>query len=514
MTETELKLLLDPDDLPALRAHALLRERASGEPETRQLVSTYFDTPDFLLRQQGASLRVRMVEGEGWIQTLKGKGSVEAGLHQRDEWETPVRSALPDLGALRRLLKDDEKWTALLKTRNLAKRLVPLFTTQVDRTTWTIRLAGGEDVEVALDSGKIEHEQREQPISEMELELKSGDPAQLFDLALELNSVARMRIGSESKSTRGFAMLMPPTAPSFVKARAIALEKDMTVEQALRQIAQNCVEHIEGNIDGVIHTTDPESVHQLRVGLRRLRSALRLFRDLAPCPEPLQEELRWLADTLGMARDWEVMTTSTMPALAARFPARRELDTLLASGRDIARDKRAAAAEALASGRTTQLLLRFTGWLIGRRWRENATVEQLAGLDAPIKPFAAALLSKRDRKLQRRGKHLAHLNAPERHEVRIAAKRLRYAIEFFQSLFGEKRVKPCLKALSALQDELGKLNDASVAGGLLQQLRTLKPELSTASGFVDGYLVATSEQNAAVLSSLWKDYRKQAPTWK
>lgn len=513
MTETELKLLLDPDDLPALRAHALLKERASGAPETKQLISTYFDTPDFLLRQQGASLRVRMVQGEGWIQTLKGKGSVEAGLHQRDEWETPVRSALPDLGALRRLLKDDAKWTALLKTRNLSKRLAPLFTTQVDRTTWTIRLASGEDVEVALDSGKIEHEQREQPISEMELELKSGDPAQLFDLALELNSVARMRIGSESKSTRGFAMLAP-TAPSVVKAMPIVLANDMTVEQAFRQIAQSCVEQIEGNIDGVIHTTDPESVHQLRVGLRRLRSALRLFRDLAPCPEALQEEFRWLAGTLGMTRDWEVMTTSTIPAMAARLPARPELDALLTSSRDIARDKREAAAEALASGRTTRLLLRFTGWLIGRRWRENASAEQLAGLDARITPFAAALLTKRDRKLRHQGKHLAQLAPAERHEVRISAKRLRYAIEFFQSLFDGKRVKPCLRALSALQDELGKLNDASVASGLLEQLRTLKPELSTASGFMDGYLIATSRQDAAVLTPLWKQYREKSPKWK
>lgn len=514
MTETELKLLLDPDDLPAVRAHALLKERASREPETRRLESTYFDTKDFLLRRQGASLRVRMVEGEGWIQTLKGKGSVETGLHQRDEWETPVRSALPDLGALRRLLKDDEKWAALLKTRNLSKRLVPLFTTRVDRTTWTIRLAGGEDIEVALDSGKIEHEQREEPISEMELELKSGDPAHLFDLALELNSVAPMRIGSESKSTRGFAMLMPPTTPSVIKARPIVLEKDMTVEQALRQIAQSCIEHVVGNIDGVIYTTDPESVHQLRVGLRRLRSALRLFRDLAPCPEELQEEIRWLAGTLGMARDWEVMTTSTIPAITARLPERRDLDALQASGRELARGKRAAAAEALASGRTTRLLLRFTGWLIGRRWRENATAEQLAGLDACIKPFAAVLLNKRNRKLQHRGKHLEQLDPPERHKVRIAAKRLRYAIEFFQSLFGEKYVKPCLRTLSALQEELGKLNDVSVASGLLQQLRTLKPDLATASGFVDGYLNATSEQDSAELKPLWKDYRKHAPRWK
>lgn len=512
--ETELKLLLDPNDLPALRAHALLKDRACQAPETRRLESTYFDTPDFLLRRQGASLRVRLVEGEGWIQTLKGKGSVEAGLHQRDEWETPVRNALPDLGALRRAVKDDANWSALLKTRNLSKRLVPLFTTQVDRTTWMILLADGEDVEVALDSGKIEHEQREEPISEMELELKSGDPAHLFDLALELNSVARMRIGSESKSTRGFAMLMPPTMPSVVKARPTALEKSMTVEQAHRQIVQSCLKHIEGNIDGVIFSTDPESVHQLRVGLRRLRSALRLFSDLAPCPEELQEDFRWLAGTLGMARDWEVMTTSTIPAVTAHLPERRELELLQASGRELARDKRAAAAEALAFGRTTRLLLRFTGWLIGRRWRENATAEQLAGLDAGIKPFAAVLLNKRDRKLRRCGKHLAQLSAAERHEARIAGKRLRYGIEFFQGLFGEKRVKPCLRALSALQEELGKLNDATVASGLLQQLRTLKPELSTASGFVDGYLTATSAQDATALETLWKNYRKQAPRWK
>jgi triphosphatase len=502
--EIELKLLIDPAAAAALRRHPLLRAHAAGKPVARQLTSIYFDTPDCHLRQQGIALRVRRI-GRGWVQTLKGGGGVSAGLHSRDEWEAPVARAAPDLPALIALAGAEAPAARTLAREGLAEILAPVFATRFRRTAWLLRFDGGDQVELALDQGAVEQGERGEPISEVELELKHGDPARLFELALQLQGDLGLRIGNESKAQRGYA-LCAPQPPQVVKAAPLELAPEQSVEQGLLAILVSCLAQVQGNEAGVAQGRDPESVHQMRVGLRRLRAALKLFERAAPCPPALDAELRWLSGQLGEARDWEVLAGTTLAVLQPCVPQHPELLRLLQAAHARAGKARSRAAAALASARYARLLLEFGDWMQCRRWRAGADAAALEALDAPLAQFAEAALAQARRKLKKRGKPVrarhAQTTAQDRHRMRIAAKRMRYAAEFFAALFRGNGMRKTIGALSGLQDALGLLNDTAVATQLLDRLAARRPALARAAGFACGYLEAEAARKLRKLPAL------------
>ncbi|MDP3843432.1 MAG: CHAD domain-containing protein [Oxalobacteraceae bacterium] len=485
--ETELKLLLDPADVAVFRRHPLLRRYALARPVPQQLTSIYFDTPDGYFRRHDAGLRVRLVQRQ-WIQTLKADGQVAAGLHQRQEWESPVAGAVPDLAALADLVGAHGKWGRRLRKSGLGAQLEPIFTTRFKRTLWQLRLEHGEEVELVLDQGEIVHADARLPISEIELELKSGDPAGLFAFALQLQQAVPLRVGNISKAERGYALLAPQ-APTVAVAARLLLAPDLSVEQGLQAIVGNCLAQIQGNEDGVMHGSDPESVHQMRVGLRRLRCASGLFARLAPCPAALQIELKWLLGILGAARDWEVFS-GTLDTLADAGPVPAQWDALQQAAHRLAHRHRRRAGLALGSVRYAAFLLALGSWLHSAR---GSPEQGDQGWASPLADFAANTLQKCHRTLKKRVKRLQDDTPQARHRVRIAAKKLRYSSEFFQSLYRPKRMRAYLKALSGLQDRLGRLNDVAVAGRLLGRLAHSHPELAYSAGLVHGYLEARTE---------------------
>lgn len=203
--EIELKLLIDPAQAPALLNHPLVTACVVATPAPQQLTSIYFDTPDLHLMRHGLGLRVRQV-GQRWIQTLKNDGRVVAGLHQRNEWEAPVAQARPDLGVLLAQVQGTP-WAGPLQAGGLADRLAPLFTTRFERTLRELRLPGGALVELALDRGELQCAQATQPISEVELELKSGEAADLLAWAQRLREQLPLTPSDASKAARGYAMV-------------------------------------------------------------------------------------------------------------------------------------------------------------------------------------------------------------------------------------------------------------------------------------------------------------------
>lgn len=502
--EIELKLLLDPADAAAFRRHPLLRQQAIAKPRVQQLTSIYFDTPDLHFWRHDAALRVRLVSRD-WIQTLKGGGQVAAGLHQRQEWESHVDRAHPDLVALSELVGHGTSWAKILAAVALTDQLAPIFTTKFRRTLWLLRLAHGGEVELALDQGEVQHGAARVSISEVELELKSGDPAELFEFALQLQNTVPLRVGNISKAERGYA-LVAPQPPALVKAARLELSSKLTVEQGFQVIIGNCLTQVQGNETGVAQGSDPESVHQMRVGLRRLRSALGLFAEVAPCPAALQAELDWLTTELGAARDWEVLAGSTLAVVASACPDEPELMQLQQAAMVVAQENRQKAALAVGSVRYARLLLTLGAWIQGARWRALLAELEREVLAAPLAKFAAQTLVLCHGKLKKRGKRL-HNGAPEaRHRVRIAAKKVRYATEFFESLYPARRVRPFVEALTTLQDALGWLNDASVAGGLLQRLAHSHPDVAHSAGFVRGYLAVRTERDVRKLGKLWQQF--------
>ena len=507
--EIELKLLLAPADVAAFRRLALLEQYAADKPRSRQLSSTYFDTPDLLLRGHGMELRVRRA-GRVWIETLKAAGQVAAGLHQRQEWEVRVVGAQPELAALAALVGPGTEWETVLTAPALAEALGPIFNSVFRRTVWLLRLPQGAEVELALDQGELRRGDAREPISEIELELKAGDPAALFDLALQLQDKIPLRVGNRSKAARGYALL-DPQQPSAAKTKPVELARAMTVEQGFCTIASNCLAQIQDNEPGVLRGMDPESLHQMRVGVRRLRSALGLFAKWVPCPEALRTELAWLAGELSAARDADVFADSTLASVTDACPTDAELLRLQQAASMSARAKRQQAAVMVGSVPYSRLMLKLAAWLQGLRWRETLDASQRQQLNASIQTRAAQILARRHKKLRAGGERLDLGTPEERHRIRIAAKKARYAMEFFQSLHPAGRVKRSIKCLAALQDVLGRLNDAAVADGLLRQLGLSQPNLAGSAEFARGFLCAQAERNLRELASLWRAFRALKP---
>lgn len=510
--EIELKLLINPSDANVIRKHALLDKYAVGKPHTEDMVSTYFDTPDFRVRRRDAALRTRKA-GDAWLQTLKGGGKVEAGLHQRNEWECRVNGPALELPALRDMVGAHTSWGRLLRDPGLEERLAPIFTTRVTRTIWELRLPDGAEIEFALDLGTLERDAWSEPISEIELELKAGSPAALFQFAQQLLETVSLRIGNNSKAERGYALCMA-MHPEAIKAKPVALSPDMSVEQGFKAIASNCLMQINSNAAAVEAGDDPEGVHQMRVGLRRLRAALGLFSETCPAPDPLKEEISWLAAELGTARDWDVLTGSTLPSMESKAPEDMALAPLIGAAVEVAHEKRKQALEAVQSTRYTRLMLQLAAWLQGMGWREHVDDTARKRLKAPLKDFADITLARSWHRLCKRGKRLKDADSQLRHRVRIAAKKTRYATEFFQSLYSGKRVENFVGALSRLQDELGSLNDGVTGDGLLRELLERKPDQAAEIAFVRGYLTGTAASKDRRLRKVWKRFVAMRPPWR
>lgn len=437
--EVELKLELDACDVEALLGAPVL---AGVEATEREQVSTYFDTPDGSLRAAGLSLRVRRM-GDHYVQTLKADG-VGAGLFARPEWEREVPDERPDLD-------DGTPLRALVSDAALA-RIAPAFTVRVARRLW--RLTHGEaDIELVLDRGEVVAGDRATPVCEVELELKDGPPDALFALARALGQVAPLRLGVLTKAERGYR-LIAALETRAVKAGLLTLGEGISVAAAFAAIVGNCVRQFRLNEDLLRADGGPEALHQARVGLRRLRSALSVFKPVVADErfEHLAGELRWIAATLGQARDLDVLRERLAGAHADRLePARDEAY--------------AAVADAFGSDRLRTLMIDLTEWVALGTWRIDPPDPSLPAQSA--ERFASETLDRLRRHVKRCGHDLVELSDEDRHELRIQAKKLRYATGFFASLFTggkeTRRAKAFGAALELLQEKLGDLNDLATA---------------------------------------------------
>ena len=446
--EIELKLQLAPEDIATVLTHPVF---AAHEPVTRTMSATYFDTDDHALHDAGLSLRIRTSAGRR-IQTIKTESRAAASLFARGEWEREVHDDVPDLGDAPALLVD--------ALDDGTRPLAPIFTVAVDRTI-AVYATGRDRIELVADEGCVRSGGRESPIAELELELLDGSTDAIFDLARRLAGLVPVRLGVRTKSERGYALLAGKPASSF-KAERIPLARDGDSATAFEAIAGSCIRQFRLNEDRLLDTGAPAPLHQARVGLRRLRNALSIFAPMLEGAEldRFQSQLREIAGALGGVRDIDVMIDRIDHA-----PTLAQLN--------VARDRRlAAVVELLDSDAVRTLMLDLVGWISIGAWRDRAETAELR--TAPVLLTAAQLLDRLRRRVKRRGGHLADLDAHDRHRVRIAAKKLRYAAEFFADLYrGKKaarRQKAFFGAIGDLQTMLGHLNDLAGGRALLDDL--------------------------------------------
>jgi triphosphatase len=516
-TEIELKLALDVADMPALLRHPALRPLRRGRTRTAQLFSTYFDSPDFRLQRDDVALRVRRV-GRRWIQTLKGppQSAAGAGLHARAEYEWPLPGPGVDQSHLAAT-----PWKKLLAKAADAGGLVPCCTTDFQRRTVDLEFPDGTTAQLCVDRGEIRAVARRAPIAEIEIELTHGDEANLFRLAVALASDLPLSVMTESKSERGYALHrgLSNGVASPARAAKVALATDATVAEALGAIARECLHQVAANARGLVADDDPEWIHQMRVGTRRLRSCLSLMAPFAAngLLDPVVAEVKWLAAILGKARDWDVFVTETLPPLATWFardvnaaPGIKRLRERAARRRLAARKN---ARAAVASPRLQHLLLSAGFACTPSQFAPPAapTAAERADVAGGARGFAAKLLARRHHKFAGLAATLIHAGHEERHAARIAAKRLRYGAEFFAPLFPGKRTRTYLETLAAAQDALGQFNDAVTAAALASELSALAED--AAAGAVRGWVAAQAAALEPNLAKAVRRFNAAKPFW-
>jgi inorganic triphosphatase YgiF len=509
--EIELKLSISPENVPKLARIQQLKSATRGRAVTTKLYSIYYDTPEFALRDQGAALRLRRA-GSRWVQTLKTAGRVEAGLHQRDELETPLPAQILNYTVLAQ-----SNAVPLLADPELPLKLRPVFVTEFKRTTRQLEPVAGSKIEFCLDRGAVSAGDARLPISEIELELKSGPPLALLDFALGLLEQVPLRLEAASKAERGYALAEGLLAAP-VKASAPLLQPVMSVTEAFRTVVFTCIAHLQANERGLLEADDAEYLHQARVALRRLRSALSVFNRAFPRAAFEQQiaELRWLGGFLGPARDWDVFATETLPAVCAAFPGEAGLHWLIERTAELRAGADASAREAVASARYTALLLKLTGVLMREPWLQLADDTAAAQRSQPLLEFAAGMLAQRQKKLLKSGHHVAELDPAGLHALRIEIKKLRYAAEFFSALYEKKDVREYLNALAALQELLGGLNDAATVERLLEPLRETEGsgQRLEGVGLLRGWTAASTRAHLNQLPAAWERFRQCGVFWK
>jgi triphosphatase len=509
-TEVELKFRLPRKAWAALLNHPALLRAARGRSRTQRLYSVYYDTPELDLAKSGIALRLRR-DGRRWIQTVKAEGQVSGALHRRREWEAPVSDGALDLTKF-----DATELEGLLDAPGAREHLKPVFVTDFLRWRLPLALADGTRAELALDQGEIRANGRVQPLTELELELEAGQARALFALALELARTLPLEVEVFSKAERGLR-LAQGLGPPVVKACAARLDSETSVEEAFCRVVAGCVVQLQGNVEGMHRGQDPEHLHQMRVALRRARSALGAFSRAIPKPltAPVGEELEWLTGELGPARDWDVFLAETLPSVLEAFPGHQGLRTLQETARGLRDEAHARARDATLGFRYRGLILGLGAWLEARSWRKGLGEARRRDVQAPVAPFARAQLARRHRRFLKRGRRHERFSAPELHRLRIAGKKLRYACEFFAGLFSARAARAYIEALRRLQDVLGVLNDAAVTEALLLQVAARASDAQVTEGvdLVRDWSLQQAARRRRALSEAWERFVGCEPFW-
>lgn len=496
--EIELKLAINPDHHDRFRRHPLLR-RISHQQRT--LHSVYFDTPGFDLFRRRIALRLRRVE-ERWIQTLKAETRSVGALTSRPEWEMAVADGnQPDFTAL-----PVEALELLAGIEH--HRVVPVFATEFQRITW---LVGNDDAqaEVALDTGKIIAGESNRTISEVEIELKSGAAEFLFETAQRLLRHVPLQIEPRSKAERGYLLCGAMTA-SPVKFNRPAFEKNPLAGAVWHATMQAALVHLTANVPGFLEQAHhAEYLHQVRVAVRRLLTAIAVGKPFRKTISGFNQPLRQLMITSNPARDWDVFQHEILPMTLTTLETpdgdsgvdEIVLDRLYHA----AAQARQQAQAVLSKPAFTQLILG-----LGRNLLSLPADDQ----QRQAKSWAQAVLDTRWQRLLERGQNFAKLSDAGRHETRIAAKKLRYAIDIFAPVYPPKHTDRFISTLSVLQDELGTTNDRVIARQLLQKLPKQTASISFALGQMSGVLQCQAKQTARVSHAIWEELLASKLFWR
>ncbi len=516
MIETELKITLDADGMARLRCHPSLAELRLEPRRRLRLLSIYCDTADHALGRAGMSLRLRR-SGRRWVQTIKHASTAGgAGLFSHRETEVPAPGA--------RLVLDGPDPTGALKALSEASRdapLAPIFETRIDRMVERLVIPGLGVVELALDQGVVAAGDATVPILEAELELVEGDLRAVFALARRLFPTGPVAFSTANKAALGYALCRGEAkaeGPKVRQAGVLRFERTASVEEVARDVFRDCFAQISRNLVVVSCSEAPEGPHQLRVGLRRLRTAFSVFGSSlgkAGLAEA-SSAARALGQVVGRLRDADVLRDEVVAEACARGLDHAATEALLAvleaQRAAIRSEVRASIAGPEATGFVFDLLdlVEARGWLVPEDYSQTARLAQ------PIAELAPVWLDKRHSKVQKMGKRIDELDAEALHELRKELKKLRYTVDMVAPIYPGRKAADYLRALKDMQDTFGSLNDVSMAAEALGPGATPAPgdpAAQRAVGWVLGTLTAREAQDRPALFARWHDFMDAKPFW-
>ena len=494
-SEIEVKLTGSPSELSAAFANL-----QGTHPTRATLLTTYYDTPDGRLQRNGFALRVREQNGARELTLKQDHGD---GL-TRAEWSASLEAPRG---------RDDRPDPGLLPSRTPraalgiedAAALEPAFITDFERRKKEIR-AGDAVVEVALDLGRIVAGERQEPLAELEFELLGGPVGDMLQGVRSVLCERSLCIGTRSKAARGMD-LSRGVPPSAVKATPAHLAPSNTIDAALASVCRVSSIQTLGNIAPILEVGDPEGVHQLRVSLRRLRSALLFFKDhVGPSAKALNKEARRALRRLGPARDLDVFLLETLPAVAAANPCEPSLARLREAA-EARRSRACADVHRLIRSR------RFNCFLLDLVAAAESGGLVVTGTAEPLPSAARHRLARRHRRLMKLAGGFDQLTPPERHRVRLALKKLRYACDYSRGLFPGSATRDYLKRLSRLQDDLGHLNDAVVARKISTRMAADDPDAASGASLVGAWCIERARMVEPGLRRAWRQLTETAPFW-
>jgi len=482
MEELELKFRVPDAMLPSLRGGML----AHGAKRLR-LKARYFDTADGLLARQMIALRLRR-EGRRWTQTLKTAGD---GVMHRLENEVHIAGSSRDAPHLDWHRHDGSPAGRALGAALAAApgaTLVERCATDVERLHCLVHDEAGSQIEAALDLGRVSAGEQWMPIAELELEHKGGPVSGLFSLATTWQLHGGLWLCSISKAARAARMLVRDAEPMACKARATPVDGGVDGAGLLRALLQSAIEQVLANSSEVAEgVTNAETVHQLRIGLRRLRTVLRELAALSPFVDPgWERELTQLSVTLGQARDQEVVAAAVRPMLEA-------------AGAPLLAWRAPPTPDLAAAVRGTG----FQAALIAILALAHAGAEQFSLL-APhaVRKLVSVRLDELHGHVVRDGRGFDKLEAPAQHRVRKRLKRLRYLAEMTTPLWPRGAMHAYLERVAVAQDTLGRHNDIAVAAAAFRADAAAHPEAWFAAGFLQAHLAISARSARKALLKL------------
>ncbi len=507
-SDIELKFEVGKESLGRLRAHPLLR---SSKASARRLVTVYFDTNKLALHEAELLLSTRR-DGRRRLQAIEA--SVGAGtLSDRPQFEAEIKGERPDRAELK-----GTPVAALVKH----KELRPLLEARVRRAQRRLE-ADGWAIDLALDAVEIDTGAQSISFTELALTLTRGEPVHVFEVASKLAEAVPLRLETRNRAVRGYELLNGGT-PRASRAAAVVLDGHMSVMTAFQVIARECLRQLAANAPVIVVRDDAEAIHQMRVATRRLRAALSLFADIVGDDrlEDIKAELRWIAESLAGARGIDVFVAEVLEPMRHRHPREPGMFELAKYFAERRHNAHGEARAAVHSPRFNEALIALAAWIEAGAWCSPDEALQRAKLDMPVLTLATEELERRRKRIVRQGKAVKKLDPQARHALRIRVKKLRYATDFFSGLYRKeaKRRRKFVRALEALQERLGELNDLSSTYELETKLARERgdgsaggTERAFAAGLITGHRSARLKPLIKQTAKGYRGFRKAKPFW-